>query len=175
MIVYSVQKLAAYKLMREQGYLEGNIEFSMFPEEYKWMMEQIEKRLPDYNGQEAPIWVWERQVNRNERSLLPKGTKGVILKLDIPEKDILWSSFEEWHTILNNSPITFDMIEWEEFEKREFPIKDVRETWERLFDMDWLASRPKEWAGNIQEQWLQGATTRITMEQIIKVERFIAK
>ena len=62
-----------------------------------------------------------------------------------------------------------------EFEKHEFPIQDVIETWEKLFDMDWLASRPKEWSGNFKDHWMQGVTPKITMEQIVKVERFIAK
>lgn len=175
MIVYTVQSLTTYKLMREQGSLKGNIKLAMFPEEYRWMMEQMEKRLPNYTSEEAPIWVWERRVNRNERALLPKGTKGVILKLDIPRENILWSSFEDWHSILNNSPLTFDEMEWEEFEKRGFLIQDVKETWVRLFDIDWLSSRPKEWAGNFKNHWMQGVTPRITMEQIVKVERFIAK
>lgn len=38
MIVYTVQKLITYKLMREQGYLTGNIKFVMCLEAYKWMM-----------------------------------------------------------------------------------------------------------------------------------------
>lgn len=66
-------------------------------------------------------------------------------------------------------------MEWEEFEKRRSPIQDVKETWEKLFDMNWLASRPKDWAGNFNDQWMQGVTPKITMEQIVKVERFIAK
>ncbi|MEK4130276.1 DUF3841 domain-containing protein [Solibacillus sp. FSL W8-0474] len=175
MIVYTVQKLSAYKLMREQGYLTGDIKYSIFPEEYQWMMEQMEKRLPNYKSEVPPIWVWERRVNRNEKALFKKGTKGVILKLDIPQESILWSPFEEWHTILNESPITFDEMEWEEFEKSDFAIQDVKDTWERLFDMDWLASRPKEWAGDFNDEWMQGVTPKITMDQIVKVERFIAK
>lgn len=175
MIVYTVKTLTDYKLMREQGYFTGNMKYAMFPEAYKWMMAQMEKRLPNYTGDEAPIWVWERRVNRNERALLQKGTKGVILKLDIPAENILWSSFDEWHSILTDLPITFDESEWEEFEKRGFPIQDVKETWEKLFDMDWLASRPPEWGGNLKNHWIQGVTPKITMEQIIKVERFIAK
>lgn len=175
MIVYSVQKLEAYHLMRDQGYLEGSLELAMFPEAYKWMMGQMAKRLPRYNGQAGPIWVWNRRVNRNERALLPKGSKGVILKLNIPCQDILWSSFEDWHFILNKVPITFDEKEWMKFEKLDFPEKEVKATWERLFDLEWLANRPKEWAGDIQNNRLQGVTPKIKMDQLLKVERFIAK
>jgi hypothetical protein len=175
MIVYSVQTLKAYKVMREQGFLEGNLELAMFPEAYQWMMAQMKKRVPNYKGDAAPIWLWQRRVNRNERFLLPTGTKGAILKLEIPRKDILWSSFDEWHNIINHFPFTYDETEWEEFEKRGFPEQEVKATWEKLFDTEWLASRPKEWAGNPQYIKWQGVTPRITMNQVQKVERFIAK
>ena len=175
MIVYTVQKLTTYKLMREQGYLTGNFKYAMDPESYKWMMDQMEKRLPNYKSEVPPIWVWERRVNRNEQGLFKKGTKGVILKLDIPKENILWSPFEEWHSILNEGPITFDELEYNEFDKRGYLLHEIKETWERLFDMDWLESRPKEWAGNFDDEWMQGVTPKITMDQIVKVERFIAK
>lgn len=32
-----------------------------------------------------------------------------------------------------------------------------------------------EWAGDIQNDWLQGVTPKIKMDQLLKVERFIAK
>ncbi|MFD3448956.1 DUF3841 domain-containing protein [Microbacteriaceae bacterium 4G12] len=172
MIVYTVQKEAAYKLMRKQGYLEGRAELAMFPEAYRWMTGQMQKRLTNYQGECYPIWVWERRVNRNEPALLSSG-RGVILTLDIPEEDILWSSFDEWHSILSESPITYDEAEWLEFEKKDFPESEVQATWERLFDYDWLANRPVEWAGDYSKDWIQGVTTRIRMEQVIRVQRFI--
>lgn len=58
---------------------------------------------------------------------------------------------------------------------RGYLLHEIEETWERLFDMDWLKSRPKEWAGNFEDEWMQGVTPKITMNQIVKVERFIAK
>ncbi|MEY2196201.1 hypothetical protein AB7942_26215 [Neobacillus sp. BF23-41] len=45
---------------------------------------------------------------------------------------------------------TVSIVPWEEFEKLGFPKHEVKATSEKLFDMDWLASRPKEWAGSPQ-------------------------
>ncbi|MEH6945319.1 DUF3841 domain-containing protein, partial [Bacillus sp. JJ722] len=106
MIVYTVQHHEAYKEMRENGYYQGSEKYAdkFLKDNYKYMMEQMKERLPNYDGTTYPVWVWKRRVKRNEKSLLMKGTKGVILTLDIPDEDILWSDFEGWHFILNNSP-----------------------------------------------------------------------
>jgi hypothetical protein len=111
-------------------------------------------------------------VKRNEPALLSSG-RGVILTLDIPEEDILWSSFDEWHSILYRSPIVYDEAEWFEFEKKDFPKDEVEATWERLFDYDWLASRPADWKVDEKHEWWQGVTPRIRMDQVKRVERFI--
>lgn len=87
MIVYSVQTLEAYYKMREQGYLVGIKEY-IWPEfikPYQWMMNQMEKHMEDYNGTDYPVWLWRTIPDRNHSGHFPKGTKGVILTLDIPE------------------------------------------------------------------------------------------
>lgn len=113
--------------------------------------------------------MWERRLNRNELALATKGEKWVILKLDAPEDRILWSSFDAWHRILNDSPITYNKKEWDYFKERGYPKEEVINTWERLFNHEWLASRPTEWSENYKENWFQGVTPRITMEQVKKV------
>lgn len=175
MIVYTVQTLDAYYKMREQGYLSGEERFvwEEFKDPYKWMMSQMEKRIPGYTSGTYPIWVWRRRVNRNESALLPKGTKGVILTLEIPDDQLLWSDFETWHSVLSSYPVTDSEDEWEEFLKDEenFPVED---TWERIFDFELLRSIDDYW-GKLDEEWIQGVTPRITMDMVKKVTRFIAK
>lgn len=175
MIVYTVQPEFLYKKMCEQGYLEGDKTFAMFPEAYDWMVRQMNKRLAHTSVENYPVWIWERKPNRNEKALAPKGKRWVILKLDIPREDILWSSFDEWHAIINNSPIVYDEYEWDEFRKKGFPKEEVEKTWERLFDEEWLSSRPSDWNGDYKKHWKQGVTPRIKMEHVRKVTRFIGK
>ncbi|MBX8945994.1 DUF3841 domain-containing protein [Lysinibacillus sp. K60] len=175
MIVYTVQPEIIYKKMREQGYLEGDKKFAMFPEAYDWMIIQMEKRIANCKVENNPVWLWQRKPSGNEKALATKGERWVILKLDVPEDKILWSSYEEWHSILNNNPITYSEKEWDYLNKRGFPKEEVAKTWERLFDHEWLASRPIVWAGKYKEHWIQGVTPRITMEQVKKVTRFIGK
>lgn len=176
LIVYTVKPEFLYKKMRDQCYLEGDKKYAMFPEAYEWMVDQMKKRLPCCKDmQNYPIWLWQRRPNRNETALATKGERWVILKLDIPEDEILWSSFDEWHMILNEGPITYDEKEYDAIEKRGDLKEEIMETWERLFDHEWLASRPVEWAGDYKTDWFQGVTPRIKMEHVKKVSRFIGR
>lgn len=116
--MYTVHPEYLYKKMREQGYLEGDKKFAMFPEAYEWMIGQMKKRLANCDMENTPIWLWERRPNRNELALATKGERWDILKLDVPEYQILWSSFDELHRILNDSPIMYNKKEWDYFKER---------------------------------------------------------
>ncbi|MEH6945411.1 DUF3841 domain-containing protein, partial [Bacillus sp. JJ722] len=141
---------------------------------YKWMMEQMKEKFPNYDGSTYPVWVWKRNVSRNEQCLFKKGTKGVMLTLDIQDEDILWSDFDSWHCILNNSPIVDNEEEWNDYLANEDDYL-IEETWQKIFDFDYLRNADKEWHGEFNEEWIQGVTPIIRMDQIKKVTRFIAK
>lgn len=176
MIVYTVQRLEAYKQLREKGFLEGQEDFvwKEFLDPYNWMKQQMMKRMPGYMGENYPIWLWRRRVSRYEKALFPTGTRGVILTLEIPNDIILWSDFESWHFVLSNTPITDSEEEWEEYLRNE-QTYPVVETWEKIFDFEYLRHGDKEWHGEFDEEWIQGVTPRITTEQVKKVTRFMAK
>ncbi|EIT86683.1 hypothetical protein A374_03894 [Fictibacillus macauensis ZFHKF-1] len=174
MIVHTVQPLSIYWLMRDQGYYEGSSKYVCedFKKPYDWMKAQMMDRIPDYQGSSYPVWVWKRTVNRNEECLLPTGQRGVILTLDIPDQQILWSCFESWHCILNDSPVTLNEAEWEKYDRENWA--NMQETWPRIFDFDLLKTIDPEWH-NFDDNWVQGVTPKITMDQVKKVKRFIAK
>lgn len=164
-IVYTVQPEHRYHQLRREQRLNGSLSHAMFAESYQWMMDQMEARGMGCAPDTTPIWLWERRPNRNEEALMTKGKRGVILTLEIPETSILWSSFDEWHTVLYDSPITDSDEEWDAFEKAGFPPEKVRDTWPLIFD----ASRWKP------GDWKQGVTPFITMGHVKKVTRFIGK
>ncbi|MGE7920113.1 DUF3841 domain-containing protein [Viridibacillus sp. NPDC093762] len=179
MIVYTVHPESIYKMMREQGYYEGsraNFNFkNSFERQYDWMVAQMKKRLSHYEGDEYPVWVWKRRPGRNESALLPRGTRGVILKLEIPDEDILWSDFESWHLVLNEGPYTTSEKEWEDHLQNEWSTERVEKSWEMIFDFDKLSNLDPRWNGTFDPEWIQGVTPRITMDQVKKVTRFVAK
>ncbi|WP_242254100.1 DUF3841 domain-containing protein [Bacillus cereus group sp. BfR-BA-01379] len=176
MIVYTVKPLHIYKKMQEEGFYHGNEKYVCphFKSPYAWMILQMKERIPNYDGRTFPVWVWNKRPDQNRPALLPKGQKGVILTLDIPDEDILWSCFHTWHAILNNSPITKTEEEWDHFETEGFPKDKMIATWTRIFDFDWLQSLDKDWI-EFDPDWVQGVTPRIEMKHIMKAKRFIAK
>ncbi|QQZ08494.1 DUF3841 domain-containing protein [Heyndrickxia vini] len=174
MKVYTVQHLVAYRKMREQGFLVGDEKYvwEEFKEPYHWMMKQMEKRIEGYNAIDYPIWLWRTRVDRNSSGLFPRGTKGVILTLEIPDDQILWSDFNLWHCVLNNGSVTGSE---EEENILEESGKDIQYTWERIFDFDWFRNADPKWVGKYDEFNLQGVTPKITLDMVKKVTRFIAK
>lgn len=174
MLVYTVHPVHHYKRLLEQGYLEGVERHAMFPESYRWMMGQMAERIPGYDGETYPMWVWKRPKGLGQAALGKRGSRCVMLTLDVPEEQILWSSFGDWHMVLNNGPVTFDEEEWESFGRyRDRDMERVRASWPRIFDEAWLRSRPDDWASQNYE-W-QGVTPRITADMVRRVQRFIAK
>ena len=67
-----------------------------------------------------------------KRALLPVGTSGVCLTVDIPDNKVLLSDFDAWHCVLNNwfCPLTNEEDELFENEKGNLTIE---ESWDRIF------------------------------------------
>lgn len=174
MKVYTVQRLAAYHKLRERGFLVGDEKYvwEEFKEPYHWMMKQMVKRIEGYNGIDYPIWLWRTRVDRNSSGHFSKGTKGVILTLEIPDDQILWSDFFLWHGVLYNGSVSGSE---EEENRLEESGENIEYTWERIFDFDWLRNADSKWVGEYDESNLQGVTPIITMDMVKKVTRFIAK
>lgn len=176
LIVHTVQPLHIYQQMRKDGFYFGN-EKHVWPEfksAYAWMMEQMKERIPNYDGSTYPVWLWNKMPDRNRPALLPPGQKGVILTLDIPEEDILWSCFDSWHYVLNKWILTQTEEEDNRLEEEGYSEEQMIATWSNIFDFDWLKSADQEWVG-FNPDYLQGVTPRIEMKNVIKVTRFIAK
>ncbi|WP_430510825.1 DUF3841 domain-containing protein [Gottfriedia solisilvae] len=175
MIAYTVQPLQQYHQLKEKGYLEGTQErmWELFHKQYQWMLNQMTQKIPTYHGETYPIWVYQKKPDRNIPHLLPKGTKGVILKLELSDEEALWSCGRAWQKILQNKPILGNRAEWEEFKKTN-TLDSIEKTWTRMFDFNWLNS-PENDLTHTKQKWIQGVTPRITPSHLIKVERFIAK
>ncbi|QWU14346.1 protein of unknown function [Paenibacillus sophorae] len=154
---------------KKLGYIEGSEEYALYPEEYKWMMQQMALRLPEYNG-EYPVWLWLKKPDMRSTSHFESGTKCVRLTVELDEKDVLISDFENWHMVLNDSFNADSEDEYEAFYRGELSITK-EESWERIFDLN--RNINSNWSGT--GEWLQGVTGRITLDKINKVEHFVAR
>lgn len=145
---YSIQNNECWEQAKRIGYLEGCSEYAMFPKEYAWLMEQMKKRLPDYNG-EYPTWLWVTRPDLRCAGHIAKGEKAVLLEISIPEKKVLFSDFQAWHIVLNNCVL--DAYDGEPISKEE--------SWKRIFDLDFLQNH-KDW-GKLD---LQATTGRVRLD-----------
>lgn len=169
---YTIQHINAWEYAKKRGYLQGNKNFAIgdFKKSYSWMMEQMKKRLPKYNG-EYPIWVWTKKPDGEdvEEAYLSKGTKGILLEIQLDRKDVLLSDFEAWHIVLMNTFFSLSEKEDKLYEEGKINITK-EESWERIFDLH-LLSRQGDWC-KISE--LQGVTGRININKIKVLYEFVA-
>ena len=150
---------------------------------YDWMANQLRVRIghPPSNVT-YPIWVWKYcygtfkpRPDLRTRCLLPKGTAGVLLELDLPENQVLLSNFDAWHAILNNHHYSPNDAEYEKIEalsalkSSNHPdlIQLKKASWERIFDLS-LIPDPATYA-------VQGVVWQVPIESIKKTTFFTAK
>ena len=150
---------------------------------YDWMANQLRVRVGHPPPSATyPIWVWKYcygtlkpRPDLRTRCLLPKGTAGVLLELDLPENQVLLSNFDAWHAILNNHHYSPNDAEYEKIEALSalkgsnhpdlIQLKEA--SWERIFDLS-LIPDPEIYA-------VQGVVWQVPIESIEKTTFFTAK
>ncbi len=79
-----------------------------FADAYHWMVSDMSKRigsLPD--GVQYPVWTWYQMDGKRQRhdprygGYAPHGTPLILLTIDIDERDVVLSDFDDWHFVLN--------------------------------------------------------------------------
>lgn len=173
MIFWSNQHIDAWKMAKQIGYLEGNATFvwKEFWPYYQWMMGQMKKRLPRYQG-EVPIWIWTKKPDLRCSGHFMRGTRAVCLELELEESDVLLSDFDAWHHPLNDGSLLLTDEEEDQEQNGTFPLSK-EETWERIFEHDLLLKSYHE--GKKEAVTLQGTTGRIPLECVKGIREFIAK
>jgi hypothetical protein len=153
---YTLQTLQAWNEAKEKDYLVGNEQYAIseFQRYYKWMMNQMYKRLEDYNN-EYPIWLWLSLDHVHIESTLDDDY--VLLEVELPEDKVLLSKFDAWHVILNDGYFSDD-------------IEGINqeEDWEMLFEVDKLM----EFEFTFDDDDYQGVTGKIDLKNI-KVLKYI--
>jgi hypothetical protein len=164
-----MQKLEVWELAQKRGYLEGSSEYALFPDPYLWIIEQMKKRLPSYNG-EHPVWLWVKKPDMRSTSHFKGGTKCVRLTIELDEKDVLLSDFDKWHLVIDGEFCSDNEQEDNDFENGKLNISKEG-SWERIFDFN--RDVDPDWTSNGEH--LQGTTGRIYLDKIKKVEHFVSR
>lgn len=154
MIIRSVQKREVLDSVMSTGVayctdvrtMADDPDFPLFSVAYRWMSEQMERRIPSGKPERAqsPFWGWaqygnSRKVYRmDQKQYSPE--EYVLLTLDIPEDQLLLSDFDLWHYPLNGCACT-DSRELRKCQGQDFLSlpEDLRnaimKSWERIFDL----------------------------------------
>lgn len=167
---YTVMPVYTWRQFCKQGYLVGNKDKALFPTEYEWMIEQMHKRIPNYQG-EHPVWLWTEYPSHIKSGFVKKRQSGVVLTLEIPDELVLLSDFDDWHCVLNNVPCAISEEEYDAFYEGKLSMT-LEESWERIFNLD--MHRDPDWFGNHPYR-LQGVTGKTPIEWVKKVKYFRGK
>lgn len=75
-----------------------------FGDAYAWMGRQMERRLA--TSRDAALWFWARTTRRELVAACRRSAPGdVLLTCRVPRERVVLSHFEEWHQVLNGSPV----------------------------------------------------------------------
>ncbi|WP_431028885.1 DUF3841 domain-containing protein [Lysinibacillus sp. LZ02] len=167
---YTIQSKEAYEQAMNKGTMSASKEYvwEEFLVAYDWMIQQMNNRI-GHNGT-YPIWLWTEKRDLHDEALLPSGTAGVQIEVEMPTQQVLLSDFEAWHMVLMNDFLALSGEEDELFSAGKLNITKEA-SWERVFDLQ-LLNGSDYWAG---EQVIQVTTGEINVSQFKKVEHFIAK
>jgi Domain of unknown function (DUF3841) len=169
---WTIQTKEAWEKALDCGYLAGDPEYVEyeFLAAYQWMMRQMQIKLSNYS-REYPIWVWLKRPDLRFSGHLEKGGNGVLLELDLDEKDVLVSDFQAWHIVLHDSFLALTEEEEQMYDSGKLDIS-LEESWLRIFNYQELMKHDY-WKS--EEEDLQGVTGLIPVNKIKLVKAFTAR
>ncbi|MFD2562645.1 DUF3841 domain-containing protein [Aquimarina rubra] len=191
--LWTIQNESGWNELTENGILIPREEFVEpdFKTGYEWMKSQMSNRIgkPEKTNQ-FPVWAWYQHFDSSKRKpdlrrsgYLPNGTVGYRIEIEKDQKDILLSDFVLWHWSLSYKDYIADSeIEANEYEKRrgndEFEKlskaekNQIEKSWEKVFDMNFDL---EYYTLPFQEKKIQATFWELQLEDVIKVDKFVAK
>lgn len=205
MKLWTIQNQCVYEDFKDKGILRADETFVCedMAFHYNWMVEQMKNRIGVSISEKIkyPIWAWYQwRGNDNRRpdlrysGHLIKGTKGILLELEIERENTLLSDFDEFNNVLNYGYIADNEEEYDKFyielESQRYCHYDLQtediksdvlyefklrlhRSWEKIFDLEREAD--EKWAGKKDEQAIQATMWEVKWEQVVSVKHFIAK
>lgn len=179
MRLWTIQREEAFRAFERRGVLRGDRERvdRDYRMAYDWMAEQMRRRIGEPPpGCSAPVWAWhvwhERSARPDLRSTahLPRGIAGVRIEFEAAPEKVLLSDFTRWHVVLNNGWLADSEAEDRAWEQN--PPADIRQTWERIFD---VGRGCTEYFGSIESRGVQAALWQVEWAQVRDVTKFVAR
>ena len=200
MRLWTIQRAQVWDDLQADGIWRAktSLASTMWPQAYRWMRHQLCDRVgPPVVDDQSPIWAWhcymgEKHARPDLRhtTLLPSGTPGVRITLDVDDSRVLLSDFELWHFALNYWFLAESEAEDNAFEdlreslgvksgKRHLRNSDlhyrVLKSWERIFDPHFETDPPDWYYSPGAPKRIQAVLWEIRQSDVKKVEQFIAR
>ncbi len=194
--LWTIQSIEWYNELLQNGFIHGareyikpNWEFSLFG--YHWLMNKMDEKIGKRPFLECyPVWAWYQysDIKRKKPDLrtggfLPKGEKGVRLKIIKNEKEVLLSDFLLWHFPFSyHSFIGHTEQESVAFEEmlirkgldttniENLPkhiITKIIKSWDNVLNLDF--DDPKD------SKSIQATFWTLSLNEVVQVDEFIAR
>jgi len=186
-------KVKLWTIQDEKGWNELQNKGVLIPEEkyilpewkegYSWLKSQMITRIgsPEHACQ-FPIWAWFQYCDANKRrpdlrrsGHIPKGEIGYRIEIEKEENEILLSDFVLWHWPLCYKDYIASSEEEDVKNEKEgiiFTYEERCKSWEKIFDMNFDVGY---YTSSFKDKKIQATFWNLTTEDIIKVDKFIAR
>ena len=189
MILWTIQPEEVFNEIQNNGVYRCDIHKSGMEDyfsdlQYAWLVLQMKKRIgPPPEGVTYPVWAWYKwRGNRKKPDLRAerwqygqKGDKFYRLEIEIPDREVLLSDFDEWICVLNEGLLADTEEEWNELHRIYDALspeakKEMRDkNWEKVFNLEPVHN---EWM--IRGECIQATFWELRKEQVRKVKMFIS-
>jgi len=185
-VLWTIQAPEAWKKLQQQGFLraDGRRVWKEFRPAYRWMMEQMKRRLPAYSGK-YPLWAYYYpKPDLRYAGITSRGTQCVRIEFLIPADRILLSDLSAWNVVLDQGHLSLSEEEhkdwrlrlpkrWISYEELDPDLqKDAALSWERIFDFELLYSS-SDWGDGSYS--IQAVLEEIRLDNVTCVTPFIAR
>jgi len=178
---WTIQPLSVWQTIQEQGFclvdpaLSGTNGWT--PPCYLWLVEQLKRRIPSYQGN-LPWWLYCGKPDlRWVRWTRPAGEWEVRLELELPAERVEEFMIRDWHVVYcqawlcRHQPVDrwHEFTErrgWEDLQVYPAPYEELLErSWQRLFE-------PQRRAGHSRYR-LEAVVERLQLSDVIRAQPFL--
>ena len=189
MLLWTAQTIEAYNTLIHSGAYRCDeskiIDFEWWKPAYDWIAQMMKEQIGDPpKGVKYPVWLWYRWKGKNKkpdlrahRSFGEKGTKLMLIEVEIPDNKVVLSDFDNWHSVLNgtysytqttNEKEFDEVYEWLQSLPEEQHTQEIRHSWESIFDISiWDTDFSRNGV------WVQATVWELKKEYIRKVYPFV--
>lgn len=190
MRIWTIQPLEVWESLSAQHLLYVQPEKLKYggylPRSYKWLRQQLRKRMTGYLGH-FPWWGYCRKPDlRQHRHVLRKGDRAVRLELEVDGEAVVTFPCWAWHRVFCEDYLAFSQEQYDRWitgfrgavrDEDLWPPPDpwrseLEISWERLFAVE---LPPLDWDKSsfwVQREYFEGVFETLRVDDVRRIDRF---